>query len=631
MNRFDSAESAVPRRVLSVRARGRSGRAAAVTAMTAAAVVLPLAGCRSPLGGGDAGVEPVARVMQAAIDREIREAADRGETRVTDYRASQVEQTLAERRDRLEELTPANGGTGSSISTDSLGTDLLGGAQQVIELDLDTAVLRAVTANLGIEQARLQPAIDAEDVIDAEAVFDWVFFADASVVETDRPAVVRTIGGTPISPGVSASRSYRFATGLDRRFDFGGALRVQLDADRDDSRTPGVSNAPDPSYPSGVTLTFEQPLLRNFGRDVNRATIRLARNARARSAADLERTMLDVTRQVEDAYHDLVLAWRQLEVQQWLVGVGIEVRDVLDQRRAFDARDAQFADAVARVEQRQADVLRALRAVQAASDRLKLLLNDPELTIGSEAMIRPSGELDASPFTFSLRDLVVNAIDRRPEVRQSLLFVDDASIARQIAEDGVLPRLDLTAQVAWRSLGDSYDESLGDLFDDEFIEYLLGLRFEMPIGNRGPESQVRRARLVRSQSLARYREVVQLVVQDVKAALRDVETGYDLIQATRSFRVAQAENLRALLVEKQTLAGLTPEFLNLEFQRQETLATARIQEFDARVRYRQAIAALARATASSLDGYGIEVDGSDTEPGTGPMTTGTTGPTGRGG
>jgi len=314
-----------------------------------------------------------------------------------------------------------------------------------------------------------------------------------------------------------------------------------------------------------------------------------------------------------------VLAWRRLEIQQWLVGVGREVRDVLDQRRAFDARDAQFADAVARVEQRQADVLRARRAVQAASDRLKLLMNDPELTIGSEALIRPAGALDTDAFTFSLRDLVVEAIQRRPEIRQALLVVDDASINRQVAENGVLPRLDLTAQVAWRSLGDSYDESLESLLDDEFVEYLIGLRFEVPIGNRGPEAQARRARLARAQTLARYREVVQLVVQDVKTALRDVETGYDLIQATRSFRVAQAENLRALLVEKETLAGLTPEFLNLEFQRQETLAVARIQEFDARVTYRLAIASLARATATSLAEYGVEFEPAGTKPAAGPM------------
>jgi len=596
-----------------------AGPPVVLLALVAGVLAAPLAGCRSPLDGP--GGEPVARVMEAAIEREIREARADLEPRTTDYEPSRVEETLAERRDRLEELTPAGGPTGATVEPDTLGRDLLGGAQSVIDLDLETAVLRAVTSNLGVQRARLQPAIDAESVIDAEAVFDWLLFGEASVAETDRPAVVRTIAGTPITPAVNASRAYRFATGLDRRFDFGGALRLELGLDVNDNRTPGVETSPDPAYESRALLGFEQPLLRGFGRDVNRAEIRLARNQRIRSVSELEQSMLDVARQVEEAYYDLVLAWRRLEVSQWLVGVGVEVRDVLDQRRAFDARDAQFADAVARVEQRQADVLRARRAVQAASDRLKLLLNDAELTVGSTVLIQPTIELDASPFTFSYRDLVVEAVDRRPELRQALLLVDDAAINRQVADNGVLPRLDLSAQVSWRSLGDSWDESAESVLDDQFVEYLLGLRFEMPVGNRGPEAIARQARLIRAQALDRYREVVQLVVQDVKSALRDIETGYDLIQATRSFRVAQAENLRALLVEKETLAGLTPEFLNLEFQRQETLATARVQEFESAVRYRQAIAALARATGSSLDRYGIVFDAPGTEPGTGPMTT----------
>ncbi len=599
----------------------RAGSRAVLLALAAATgAIAPLGGCRSPLDGP--GGEPVARVMEAAIEREIREARTDLQPRTTDYEPSRVEETLAERRERLEELTPAGGETGETVDADTLGEDLLGGAQSVVELDLETAVLRAVTSNLGVQQVRLQPAIDAESVIDAEAVFDWLLYGEASTAETDRPAVVRTIAGTPVTPAVNASRAYRFATGLDKRFDFGGSLRLELGLDVTNNRTPGVGTSPDPAYESRALIGFEQPLLRGFGRDVNRAEIRLARNQRQRSVARLEQTMLDVARQVEEAYYDLVLAWRRLEVSQWLVGVGVQVRDVLDQRRAFDARDAQFADAVARVEQRQADVLRARRSVQAASDRLKLLLNDAELTVGSTALIRPAITLDSSPFTFSYRDLVVEAVDRRPEIRQTLLSVDDATINRQVADNGVLPRLDLSAQVSWRSLGDSWDESLESVVDDQFVEYLLGLRFEMPVGNRGPRAIARQARLIRAQTLARYREVLQGVVQDVKSALRDVETGYDLIQATRSFRVAQAENLRALLVEKETLAGLTPEFLNLEFQRQETLATARVQEFDAQVRYRQAIAALARATGGSLDRYGIVFDPPGTEPGVGPMTTG---------
>ena len=93
---------------------------------------------------------------------------------------------------------------------------------------------------------------------------------------------------------------------------------------------------------------------------------------------------------------------------------------------------------------------------------------------------------------------------------------------------------------------------------------------------------------------------MQEVVLDVKSALRDVISNYQLILASRSFRVAQAENLRALLVEEETLAALTPEFLDLKFTRQETLASARLQEVAALVSFDKSVAQLYRALGVGL-------------------------------
>jgi outer membrane protein TolC len=110
-----------------------------------------------------------------------------------------------------------------------------------------------------------------------------------------------------------------------------------------------------------------------------------------------------------------------------------------------------------------------------------------------------------------------------------------------------------------------------------------------------------------------YQQSVQGVVLDVKTALRDVITDYDLIMATRSLRVAQAENLRTLLVEEETMAGLTPEFLNLKFQRQERLALARTQEVAALANYDKSVASLYRAMGTSLIMKGIEVEQEEEE------------------
>ena len=93
----------------------------------------------------------------------------------------------------------------------------------------------------------------------------------------------------------------------------------------------------------------------------------------------------------------------------------------------------------------------------------------------------------------------------------------------------------------------------------------------------------------------------------------DASRGYSVKQCME-FRVAQAENLRALLVEEETLAGLTPEFLNLKFQRQEGLASARRQEIDAIASFDRAVSSLYRAMGVGLSMKNIQVEVVDENP-----------------
>ncbi|MCP4835276.1 MAG: hypothetical protein GY895_11005, partial [Phycisphaera sp.] len=71
--------------------------------------------------------------------------------------------------------------------------------------------------------------------------------------------------------------------------------------------------------------------------------------------------------------------------------------------------------------------------------------------------------------------------------------------------------------------------------------------------------------------------------------------------------LAQAENLRSLEALRETLAALTPEFLNLLFQRQERLGEAQSQELQAMAVYNLSIAELGRATGSGLEANGIDL------------------------
>jgi hypothetical protein len=94
----------------------------------------------------------------------------------------------------------------------------------------------------------------------------------------------------------------------------------------------------------------------------------------------------------------------------------------------------------------------------------------------------------------------------------------------------------------------------------------------------------------------------------VKDSLRNIDTQYRLIEQTRAFRLAQAENMRALMVDEQTIPSLTPEFLSLKFQRQNELANAENQEILSLVEYNNAIASLWMNMGTGLQMNRIELN-----------------------
>jgi outer membrane protein TolC len=441
--------------------------------------------------------------------------------------------------------------------------------QQEVTVSLRSAVESAVRNNLSIQIARLQPAITEADVVRAEAAFDAVFFSNVDLAKIDEPTtvpIVRGLGGSPVPVGigVSASDQYRFETGIRKPLTSGGEVFVSTDLTRFQNNASGIAFLPDPAYTSTIRLGINQPLLRGFGTSVNTASIRLSRNLERRTIQQLRSDLLTLLDDTEAAYWDLVFAWQDLAVQEWLLHVGIEVRDVMDRRRDFDTKPAEYSDAVARVEQRKGFVIERQRLVRVASDRLKLLMNDAQVSVGSEALLVPADSMVEDPIRYNLREAVLTAMGSRPEVQQAILEIDDASIRQMVADNQRLPILDVSAQMAYFGLDESAGDSYDDLFEGSFLDWLVGMHFEWPIGNRAAEAGYRQARLERSSAVIGYQRAVQDVVLDVKTALRNCVTSYELIQASRSNRIAQNYNKSLAGLYRAMGVGLTMNRIELE-------------------------------------------------------------------
>jgi outer membrane protein len=566
--------------------------------------VVPIA-CQSPLASSaDERLSDAAEpILRASSERQLAQVAP-GSARSIGPVETDVDRMLAPRRDELLATGPQSAALGNTVA----GTvPLTGETPQRVVLSLRAAVLSAVRNNLNAETARLEQAITAADVTRAEAAFDWVLGAGAGFERVDQPGIGVLFPGstTTVIPNVTNQRNWSFDAGIGRTLDSGGRVSLSAASSRIDNLGSNLF-VPDPAWQSAVTLGLSQPLLRGFGSDVARAEVRLAENRDRLAQEAMRGELLSVVARAEQAYWALVSARARLVSAEWLVTVGEEVRDVLAKRREFDATLAQYANAVATVEARKALVIEARRSLSEAGNRLKAIINDPELPVGGEVDVVPADAPSDAPFVADLRKSIETALANAPSVQQALIAIESAGIGVTVADNARLPQLDLNANIAWFGLRDDFGDSYGDIADGDFVNYVAGLRFSQALGNRAADSTYREARLRRSQAVVAYDRAVQSTVLAVKNALTDCVAYRELAEQNRTFRLAQAENLRALLVDERTLAALTPEFLQLKFQLQNGLALAEDQYFASLVGYQNALAALAEAMGTGLEANQIE-------------------------
>ena len=557
--------------------------------------LLLVQGCSSPLKAPKTNIDPSEQISEITEALEASTEFDE-HIQLPSSQPSSVEESLAHRMEQIEQLTPAN----TTEWESDVGTNLYHKPIPPSPLALDDAILFTIENNLDIQVASLDPLISEQSRISAEAAFDFLFGAGASTQRSKTPQQQAFIGEIPLNSAVSKTDTFSSNLSLVKQLYGGGTLTLSTDVTKTDNKTTGSVSLPDPAWQTVGTIDLSQPLLRDFGEPTTLAQIHLSEITHNQSKEELRNTLNGVITSAEHAYLDLSLQWKTLQVKTWLLEQGEEVVEILDIRRTYDAGEADFAQAVATVQQRRADVISQQSLLQKSSDLLKKLINTEEYPLESESIVQPTGTLEANPISISLRQAMMTALENRPDLKKLNLSIRSESINVEVADNARLPQLDMQAQMAFRGLGENVGDGYQEVFDTDFVNYLVGLTFEIPLGNRAAEANHTSARLQKMSAVATYKKGVQQVIVDVKSALRDIVTNAELIGANRAYRIAQTENLRALGVEEETMAGLSPTFLNLKLQTQSGLATARIAEFSSIINYNKAIASLYKAMGTTL-------------------------------
>ena len=468
----------------------------------------------------------------------------------------------------------------------------------VIQLPLRGAVLRALANNLEVRVISFDPAIAREDMVQAAAVFDYIVFGSAGYSETD------------LRLNSAAQRATRTKTrsveaGLRNRTVTGADVTVAYRLEREATNAAGARLPT--FYEPTFALELTQPLLRNAWSTVNLATLRVARLNRRISEEAFRQQVEDIVTQVVSTYWRLVQARRDVEIQEELLAKTKETQQRVEARAELDATAVQVKQTEAAVETRRAVLIRARKTILDVQDELVRLVADNEFRPMRAYELVPATPPQDSLLRIEQVDQLLVALKSNPVLQQARLAIDSADIGVTVAENQLLPRLDLRASSSMQGLDRGTTTGHDQVLDSKYHSWAVGLELEYPLGNRDAEAGLRSARFERLKAIATVRNLSLQVAQSVKERIRQIETTFEEMKAQKAAVAAAAIQLQALEDTEKIRGRLSPEFLQVKLDAQRTLAIAQRSELEALVNYNTAMVTLSQVTGTVLKQYGVEL------------------------
>jgi outer membrane protein TolC len=376
-----------------------------------------------------------------------------------------------------------------------------------------------------------------------------------------------------------------------------------------------------PYVTSNLSLTVTQPLLRGFGRSMNRRYIRIAENQEKIAGLLFQQQLISTVYGVARLYFDLSslrdnvkVKEEDLQLAEWLkreVASRVEegILPSIEMTRAgaglLTARQA-LINARALLEEQEA-VLKSVMFRKGLDDAA---LRDARV-VPTDVLELPKnvGVLDSGK-------LVEQALTSRPDLLQAGLQAENTRIALEGSRNNLKPELDIVAFALNSGLGGDrnpvaanadlaflggYGGALGQVFRRNYPTYGAGLQLNLPLRNRTAQADAARDEIASRQADIRaeeFRNQARLEVQDAIIAMRRAQASYEAAAEATRLQVESLDAEKARFEE-----GLTTAFDVGQFQ--SVLSQARLTELAARGSFAKAKAVLQRATGTLLETYGL--------------------------
>ncbi len=482
-------------------------------------------------------------------------------------------------------------------------------AADVLTIDLKEAIQMALGKNFQIRAERYTPQIAKAKQLSASGKFDPV--AEISVTYDENNQELRTLNSeldTPtVVPGGETPLLFARTSGLEVDSSIAGLTPWGLTYDIGASTTKNSDNRiSNDRFNSFFGVNITQPLLRNFGTDVNLAQLRISRADRAISEWTLRERIIQVVTDTVNTYCELYFTRENLGVEERSRELAAQLlSDNLKRAEIGVMSPLDVMQARADLASREERVLVATRNMLDNENFLKQLVTDEVFQV-LQTRLQIASLPDLPNVKADREKDFPLAFQMRPDYRQALLDLQKRQINVVFSRNQTLPRLDLVASFGVNgidtSLADSFQRVSGQANNN--YSWTTGIVGSLPVPNREARGQLESNKLEVAKGLVELKRLEQSILIEADNAAGQIDTTRKRIEATTAARDYAAKTLEA--AQARLASGTTTTFEVLQFQRD--LATAEINQIRARADHIRAIAAYARVTGLTLARNGISIE-----------------------
>ena len=493
----------------------------------------------------------------------------------------------------------------------------------VVRLSLDETVRILLGNNFQMRAAEVGRDIARETSVVERAVFDPFFTLSGDLAKNRQPTASFLEAGTAgLSPvvQVNPTETGTFAAGIGGRTVIGTTYEMTLSGTRiDRPLATGSVFGFNPQEEVNTRIQFSQPLLRGAWYDYNTSRIRIAANNKRLARHQLRETITELIYRAEVAYWELSFAIKNFESKGTALDTARQnVEKTRAEKDAGTRSDLELVVSESQLALRKVEHSEATTLLADARDRLLLLINR-----NGESSLRESwqrGEksarferLDVTPTTEPRPRIEIperdhsleTAFRQRADYHQLAVRIENKTIELDIAENEVLPELNVTGSWTQHGLAANAGDSFDSLLTKDFYSWAAGLELRVPILMRGPRANRNRVNNELRQMKLQESDLENLVVVEVDKAIRDLRELF-----VRRRNIDERVRLQAdLLAKEREKLRLGRSIVYNVSVIENDLVESQAQALRVAADYQMALSDYLRATGQMMDTWGVALEG----------------------